>query len=278
MASLQEKDLFIFDMDGVLYRVNDPIDSGIRAVKELRKRGKKVAFLTNNSTKTKIKFLNKLETMGLKAQESEIFTAAYLSAEKLAELYPGGKVFYIGEDGLRTALESKGFKILNLLYPELNNIPQIPEDISADFVIVGMDTGLTYNKFRTAMMLILKGADFYGTNADTSFPAPGTLWPGSGAGIAFISAAVDRKPKKIFGKPEPEGVFSVLDAYGISPDKSVVVGDRLNTDIWGGNNAGVATVLVETGINSRSDAMACPEGQRPTFIFKSLDELFLNWD
>jgi HAD superfamily hydrolase (TIGR01450 family) len=273
ITDIINKKIFIFDMDGVLYRTNDPIPSAINFVKSLKKLGKMVAYLTNNSTKTKVEFAKKLTNMGLETSSEEIYTAAYLSAEMLAPRYPKAKVFVIGENGLYTALKDKKFEILNETYPDLENALIIPEGIVADFVIVGMDTKVTYNKLRTAMMLIINGAKYFATNNDASFPAPGTLWPGSGAIIAFLSAALAFPPKQIFGKPQPDGVFEILKSHQIDPNDAVVIGDRLTTDIAAGNNAGVMTIAVETGINCRADAIGKSSQLQPTFFVKDLSEL-----
>lgn len=270
---LTKKDLFIFDMDGVLYRTSEPITSGIACVKKLQDLGKSVVFLTNNSTKTPENFAKKLNNMGLQVESNSIYTSATITAMQLAPQYQGGRVYVIGEHGLYQALKDQGFTILNETYPKINTLTSLPEDLEAELVVVGWDTQVTYNKFRVAMMLILKGAHFFATNDDASFPAPGTFWPGSGANVAFLATALGKVPEKIFGKPFPDGIKTILHQYQIDPDSAVLIGDRLSTDILGGNRAKITTVFVETGINTQKDVLQASEDQKPTYSFPLLSDM-----
>jgi 4-nitrophenyl phosphatase len=270
---LREKELFIFDMDGVVYRTNDPIISAINTIKELRQRGKKVVFQTNNATRTPEQFAEKLAKMDLNTDPTEIYTTPIIAANYLAPLYPQKIVYVIGENGIIMALKAKGFQILNELHPEIETVEKIPPGIYADIVLVGLDTAATYKKLRTAVMLINNGAHFYATNSDANFPASGALWPGAGAMVSFISTAILGHPKKDFGKPHPDGLETILNQYKIVKEKAVVIGDRLDTDILGGNRAGITTLLVETGINNRSDLVSRPLDQQPSYIVKDLTEM-----
>ncbi len=272
---LKNKKLFIFDMDGVIYRTNEPIPSGIRAVHKLRSMKKQVVFLTNNSSKSRESYKEFLNQLGIICEIEDIFTSGYLTAQILSSLYTSAIIFVIGEEGLISELKLEGFKILNEEFPDIENMESIPINVRADLVVVGWDRKVTYNKFRTAMTLIKNGAKFYATNDDASFPAPkNQLWPGTGAIVAFLSTALNEKPKKIFGKPNPEGILSILKINNISPSEAVLIGDRLNTDILGGNRAGITTIAVETGINNKKDLLKAPKEQHPTYFFTNLDELF----
>lgn len=270
---LREKELFIFDMDGVVYRTNDPIHSAIDVIKELRQLGKKVVFQTNNATRTPEQFAEKLAKMNLVTDPKDIFNTPTIAVNYLAPKYPNKIVYVIGENGIISALKTKNFQILNEMHPEIETIEKIPADIYADIVLVGMDTKVTYSKLRTAVMLINNGAEFYATNSDANFPASGTLWPGAGAIVSFISTAIIGHPKKDFGKPHPDGIESILASFNISKEKAVVIGDRLDTDILGGNRAGIITVFVETGINNRNEIKSRPIEQHPTYIVGNLIEM-----
>ena len=267
------KKTFIFDMDGVVYRDMEPIQSAIDAIKFLRTLGKKTIFMTNNATKTRESFAEKLENMGLPTPPSDIFTSAYIAAEALAKEYPNGKAYVVGEQGLKTAMKSQGFQIINEECPEIENMKNLPIDVVADFVISGMDTQVTYSKLRTAMMLVLKGAHYYASNDDANFPAPGTLWPGSGAIVAFLATALETPPRKVFGKPHIEATQSVLSALGTNAEDVVMIGDRLTTDILGGNRANITTVCVETGISARADLTKFPKEYHPTYFYPTLSEM-----
>ncbi len=274
LSLLKNKNLFIFDMDGILWNSMEPIPSGIRAVQKLSTLGKQVVFLTNNSSKSRKSYKELLSQLGISCEIKDIFTSGYLTAKILSHLYPSAKIFVIGEEGLISELKLEGFKILNEEFPDLENKESIPINVEADLVVVGWDRKVTYNKFRTAMTLIKNGAKFYATNDDASFPAPNNqLWPGTGAIVAFLSTALNEKPENIFGKPNPDGILSILRINKMLPDEAVLIGDRLNTDILGGNRAGITTIAVETGINNRQDLLKAPKEQHPTHFFTNLDEL-----
>lgn len=262
-------------MDGVIYRTDAPIPGAVDAINDLRtKYKKKVAFLTNNSTKTREDFSKRLNSMGIEATPDEIFTSGSITADALKEEYPNATVFVVGEGGLGTELKNAGFTIVNEKGPEIENLKILPKDLTADLVVMGMDTHLTYNKMRVAMMFINdRNAKYIVTNEDYNFPAPGTLWPGAGAQVAFLNRALGRKPDIIYGKPYPEGILNVLKHYGFKPEESVLIGDRFNTDILGGNNAGMTTVCVETGINNREELKITPKEEHPTFMLKDLIEM-----
>jgi phosphoglycolate/pyridoxal phosphate phosphatase family enzyme len=270
---LSEKKIFIFDLDGVVYRGSDPIPSAITAINKLKTLGKKIVFLTNNATKTRESFAKKLNSMGIPANENDIYTSSYLATIALAKEYPKGQVFVIGEEGLIYDLKHVGFTILNEKYPELDAVSKIPAEITADFVIVGMDTKVTYYKFRTALMLINKGAHFYATNDDANFPAPDTIWPGAGANVAFVSTAAMQPPRKVFGKPYPYGIEMILSTFRFSKETCVAIGDRLNTDILAGNRAGVDTVCVGTGISTEKEIIAAQGDLKPRYYFSTLLEM-----
>lgn len=271
---LKNKKLFIFDIDGTLCTgTKEPIPSGIRAVQKLRSLGKQVVFLTNNSSKSRESYKELLSQLRINCEIKDIFTSGYLTAQILSRLYPSAKIFVIGEEGLISELKLEGFKILNEEFPNIENAESIPNNIRADLVVVGWDRKVTYNKFRTAMILIKNGAKFYATNDDASFPAPNNqIWPGTGAIIAFLSTALNEKPVKIFGKPNTEGILSILRIYKTLPNEAILIGDRLNTDILGGNRARITTIAVETGVNNRKDLLKAPKEQHPTYFFSNLDE------
>jgi HAD superfamily hydrolase (TIGR01450 family) len=273
-TNLRDKKLFIFDMDGVLYRETEPITTGINAVNKLQEMGKKVAFLTNNSTKTSETYSEKLNKMGMKTTPDQIFTSANIAVNHLEPLYPKGTVFVIGEQGLKTVFESKGFTILNDKHPEIDTFKLLPPEIRADFVIVGLDWTATYNKLRTGMMLINNGAHFYATNDDANFPVPGTLWPGAGALVSFLATACLKQPELIFGKPYLFGSQAILAHFDMKKEDSVMIGDRLSTDVVLGNNAGMVSICVGTGVSTRKEAERAKPPQKPNFYFETLDEMF----
>jgi len=255
-------DLFLMDMDGVIYLNRQPIPDAVEFIRRARKGGKGILFLTNNSKYTRGEYREKLAGMGVPAEESEIFTSAAATASFLVENYDleGRKAFVIGGRGLLEEIGRTGLRIL-----------KVEEGRIADFVIVGWDTELTYAKLREACLALHGGAAFIGTNADATFPSPEGLWPGAGSIIAALEKAAGREAL-VVGKPNLYMMQAALHIAGGVADRTLMIGDRLETDILGGWRAGLDTCLVLTGVSRREDL----EGFRPQpdFVVQSLLELW----
>jgi phosphoglycolate/pyridoxal phosphate phosphatase family enzyme len=251
-------DCLLFDLDGVLFRGEEPIPAAPPTLAELRRRGARPVFLTNNSSRTPAQVAAKLRRLGFEADPAEVVTSAEATAELLAGR-GGGRVFAIGGDGVREALSRAGLRVLG------------GEPRKADLVVVGIDERLTYAKLRTAVVLVGRGAHLVATNADTTYPAgDGELWPGAGAIVAAISAATGVEPE-IVGKPFPP-LFEAARrrAGGVRP---LVIGDRLDTDIEGATRLGWDSLLVLTGVTSRGDL---GHGPRPTYVAEDVSALLRN--
>ncbi len=234
----------ILDMDGVLWRDKQPVGDLPEIFTRIRARGLKFSFGTNNSTKTIGEFLQTMSNFGVELESWQIISSSLATAEELKRTFPnGGPVFLIGENGIEQALIDSGFQ--PLLDPQ--------EDTRPVAVVVGFDRLCTYAKLRRATLLIRAGVPFYGTNPDKTFPAPTGLVPGAGSLLAAISAATDVQPK-VVGKPSPELFRLALERMGSTPEVTLVVGDRLETDIAAGQAAGCKTALVLTGVATREQA------------------------
>jgi HAD superfamily hydrolase (TIGR01457 family) len=249
MSPLVERyDAFLFDLDGVLYRGADPIGGAAEAIAGLRRLGKGVAFVTNNSARTPELVAEHLRGVGLDADPTEVETSALTTAEILASRGIR-EAFVIGEVGIRRALAERGVVVLD------------GEPASAEAVVVGWDRGADYAKLRTASLLIQRGAAFVATNGDASYPAPEGRWPGAGALVAAIETTTD-VGAEVIGKPHPPILLSALRrAGGGTP---LVIGDRLDTDIAGANGLGWDSLLVLTGITAPDDLATASE--RPTYV------------
>jgi HAD superfamily hydrolase (TIGR01450 family) len=250
--------------------MNDPIPEAIATIKKLEKSGKKIAYFTNNSSKTPAAFQEKLQRMGLSVTPEQIFTSSIIAAETLKDNYSGAVIYTVGEEGLNENLEVYGYTILNHQDPAIESTEYLSENQRADIVLVGWDTNVTYGKLRSAMMLILEGAEFYATNDDASYPVPGTLWPGAGANVAFLSCALGKDPKTIFGKPHSEGFQTILNYYDVNANQAVMVGDRIETDIYGGNLVNMTTIAVATGVHKPEDLSKFPPEYHPDYFYRSL--------
>ena len=231
----------ILDMDGVLWRGPEPIGNLPEIFSRLAHNGVRVVLATNNSTRTVMQYVRRVREFGVDLQPWQIVTSAQATVDMLLEHYPGkGTVFVVGEQSLSNTLEEAGFAV-----GELNVVA----------VVAGMDRGFSYEKLRKATLLIRSGALFIGTNPDLTFPTPDGLVPGAGAILAAIQAAAHTEPV-IAGKPSPRMYQIALQRLSTKPEETLVVGDRLETDIAGGQRLGCPTALVLSGVVDRTIAEA----------------------
>jgi len=246
---------FILDLDGVLYLLNTPIPGGREFVAFLRERGQNIAFLSNNTFLTRAEYTEKLNKMGISARAEEIVTSAFVAARYLSQLQPLARVYVIGETGLKQEMVHSGLRVVTRG--------------SADFVVVGLDRKFTFQKMKKALTLLMQGAQFIGTNPDPTYPTHDGLLPGAGAIIASIEVCSGKKAH-VVGKPFPFILNFLLELRGFVPEETVIIGDRLDTDIALGNNCGVFSVLVLTGIAREEDVEKATV--RPNLVVKNLFE------
>jgi len=254
---LQGVQAVVMDMDGVLWRGDAPLP-GLHAFFEfLQQRSLPFILATNNSTKTVEAYVQTLAKLGVTVEPEHIVTSAVATAEYLRATYAGKQLrtHLVGEAGLFEIMLQAGFS-------------QVMSE--ADVVVVGMDRDLTYQKIRTASTLIRQGGRFIGTNGDRTFPMPDGLAPGSGSMLAAIEAASGQAPF-IIGKPEPVMFEMSLARMGVAAANALMVGDRLETDILGGQRAGLITALVRSGVTS-PEVLAASAIQ-PDLVFDGLPDL-----
>jgi phosphoglycolate/pyridoxal phosphate phosphatase family enzyme len=249
-------DVLLFDLDGVLFLGSMPIPGAGDVVATLRRAGKRVVFVTNNSSRKPQAVAEHLNRMGIQAEAEEVETSALTTASLLAARGVGS-AFVVGEEGIRAALSQVGIEVLD------------GEPADADAVVVGFDRGVHYAKLRTASVLVAAGATFVATNGDASYPAAdGTRWPGAGAILAAIETASGHRAE-IVGKPKSPMLLAALERAG--GGRALLIGDRLDTDIAGAAELGWDSALVLTGISSREEANEA--AWRPTFVLADLSAL-----
>ena len=226
----------ILDMDGVLWRGEHPISDLYLIFKKIDELGLSVILATNNSTRSVEQYIEKLGGFGVVLEHWQIVNSSEAMANYLQKSLPdGGPVYIIGETGLSLTLEKY-------------NYYHSYEDAQA--VVVGMDRDVTYKKLMEATLLINSGIPFLATNPDKTFPTPEGLVPGAGAILAAIEAATEVKPHNV-GKPSPFMYQIALDRLSCAPKETIVVGDRLETDIAGAQSLGCYTTLVLSGVTDR---------------------------
>ncbi len=233
----------ILDMDGVIWKSDMPLGDLPAIFQRIRKKGLAFIFATNNSTRTPAQYVKRLFEFGVEAEPHQVVTSSQAAAALLSRQFPSGSpVYMIGEDGLREALEQKQFKVL-----------AESEADRAQAVIMGMDRSINFQKASEAALLVRSGIPFFGTNPDKTFPTPRGEIPGAGAWLSVLVTATGVQPV-IAGKPHPYLMELALEILGTTPADTLVVGDRLDTDIAAGQAVGCPTALVLSGISTRSQA------------------------
>ena len=256
LNNTQEIKALILDMDGVLWREAEPIGDLHSIFKGFESAGLKVMLATNNATRTPTQYLEKIASMGGSVLEDQIVNSSMGIAYLLKKRFPqGGPVYFIGEIGLATALNKAGFY-------------QSEEPGLA--VIGSMDREISFWKLKRATLLIRSGIPFYFTNPDRTFPTPEGLIPGAGSILAALETATDVTPV-IAGKPSTTLYDFALERLGTTPEETLVVGDRLETDILGGQRAGCKTCLVLSGVATREEAEAWQPN--PDLVINELGDL-----
>lgn len=241
-------DCFLFDLDGVLFRGERPVEGAAGTLDRLRDAGKCLTFVTNNSARTPEEVAAKLSGLGIAADPREVETSARATAELLSERRVRS-AYVIGERGIREALADAGIRVVD------------GDPDAVDVVVVGWDRGVDYDKLRTASLLVQRGAALVATNADASYPAPDGRWPGAGAILAAVVTTTGATAE-IVGKPNTP-LFSSA-AVRAGGDRPLVVGDRLETDIAGAAALGWDSLLVLSGIATLGDLSS--SALHPTFV------------
>jgi len=243
------------DMDGVLVREELAIPGADRFLARLRERELPFLVLTNNSIYTTRDLSARLRASGLDVPETAIWTSALATATFLEDQRPGGSAFVIGEAGLTTALHTAGYTL---------------SERDPDYVVIGETRTYSFERITLAIRLIAGGARFIATNPDATGPSPDGPLPATGSVAALISRATGVEPYFV-GKPNPLMMRSALNALDAHSETAAMIGDRMDTDIVSGLEAGMHTILVLTGLTTREDAERYP--YRPSQIVDSVADL-----
>ena len=257
---LNDKKLFIFDMDGTIYLGGNPFDFAIKYIKNLRANGKKVLFFTNNASHTTPFYMQKLSRLGFEPSEDEIMTSGDVTYEFLKRKRAGKSVYLVATDELCEEYKEKGINLL------------CGDEEKADIVITSFDTSLTYEKLNSACRFVRNGAEYLSTHPDFNCPTENGFIPDSGAIAALVTASTGKTPT-YFGKPYKETIEMIGEATGYKNEEMCIFGDRLYTDIALGKKFGVTAVLVLSGETQPADVEAAAEADKPDFVFDSLADV-----
>ncbi|MCY1137948.1 HAD-IIA family hydrolase [Actinoplanes sp. Pm04-4] len=254
-------DLVIFDLDGVVYLIDEPIAGAVEAVGKLRDRKTPVAYATNNASRRAADVAAKLTGMGVPAEPAEVLTSAGASATVLAEKLPAGSpVLVVGADALRDEVREAG----------LTPVESADDEPAA--VVQGYGPDVGWRVLTEAALAVRAGALWVATNTDRTLPSPRGPLPGNGSLVAVVRTALDRDPDVVVGKPGP-ALFTTAASQSHARHP-LAVGDRLDTDIQGAVAAGLDSLLVLTGVSGPADLLAADESSRPTYVASDLSGLF----
>ncbi|MBI3363027.1 MAG: HAD-IIA family hydrolase [Chloroflexi bacterium] len=259
MSNLASIRHLIIDMDGVLWEGDRPLPGLVGFFATLRRLNITFVLATNNASQTPEQYIAKCARMGVEISRDEILSSAQATALYLSQQSSNGaRVFALGEDGVRNALTERGFSLCNLY------------EVNAQYVVCGMDRGLSWDKLATATLNIRAGAKFIGTNPDTTLPTERGITHGNGAILAALQTATGVAPTLI-GKPEPIMYQQAMARLGGTTGDTWALGDRLETDILGAIRAGIRSILVMSGI-ATPEQLAASDYQ-PDIVLPGILEL-----
>jgi len=253
---LARYDGFLLDIDGVLVRGHHPVEGAVEALRLLRARGP-VLLLTNNSTRSRDELAAHLGSLGFAVEPREVLPSSRVAADYLAHEFGPVSYWALGEDGLDVELRAAGHRPA-----------AVPE--KADWVVAGIDRGISYERLSLALRALLTGARLLGTNDDATFPGADGLLPGAGSVLGALSG-MGFPPEVVVGKPSSIAYEAGLRQLGVPASRALMIGDRLETDVAGAVGAGLDCALVLTGISSREDIGS--SGLTPTCVAETLLDL-----
>ncbi len=266
-------DAIIFDLDGTVYLGDAALPGAVEAIAHLRQQGIRTLFVSNKPVDRRGVYASKLTKLGIPTAEAEVITSAYVLGRHLAQTTPHLALYVIGEANLHAELRGHGLIVLDDLGDDLReqNPQEVIDPSGIDAVVVALDRTLDYRKLNTAYQALKAGAAFFATNPDSTCPMPGGDIPDAGATLAYLQHLTGRTIDLLAGKPSPLTVQVAMAELQVEPSRCLMVGDRLETDIRMGQEAGMKTALVLTGVARRSDLDLLEK--RPDFVLDDLEDL-----
>ncbi|MFT4186844.1 MAG: HAD-IIA family hydrolase [Micrococcaceae bacterium] len=258
-ALIKSYDSVFFDLDGVIYEGKTTLPNVVESINWLYEHNYKIGYITNNASRSPETVAEHLQELGIKAKPAEIITSPQVTINLLKEhLKPEDKVLVVGTDYLANLINEAGFRAIRTFQE------------GPDALIQGFNPKTSWQNLADASYAVHAGAKWFACNADTTLPTEKGSAPGNGAMIKAVQMATGKAPM-IGGKPEAAIFEYAMEKFGVK--KPIMIGDRLDTDIEGGNNAKIDTALVTTGINTKADAETAIPEQKPTYVIKTLKDL-----
>lgn len=260
---------FILDLDGTVYLGERLLPGAAEAISFLREHGKQVKFVTNKPLQPRSVYSKKLTDLGVATHADDIITSGYVMGLYLAKNHPSSRIYVVGEQALREELRSHNLIILDEYKDQHPKSVIVAEEV--DIVVVAFDRTLTYRKLNTAYQALVNGALFFATNADKACPMPGGGIPDAGFTLAGLEHICGRPVDVLVGKPSKEMLNTIAHHMQLRPDQCMMIGDRLETDIFMGQQAGMRTAVVLTGASTKSAAQSL--SKPPDYILENIGEL-----
>lgn len=257
---------FVFDLDGTVYLGDSALPGAVDTIQYLRNLGKRILFVTNKPLQPRTAYAKKLTKLGIPASPDDVITSGYVMSYYLAQHHPDLNLYVIGESALLQELREQGLTVISDFIDQ--NPAEVMDPTGIDAVIVAFDRTLDYRKLNTAYQALLAGAKFFATNADKMCPMPGGGIPDAGATIVALEHITGRKLELLAGKPSDLIMKVALDRLGLAAEQCMMVGDRLETDMLMGRQAGMKTAVVLTGASQRIDAEQTHPS--PDFILENI--------
>ena len=258
MHALKNKKLFLLDMDGTLYLDDNLFDGCLEFLQQIKDNGGRYLFLTNNSSKSVEVYVDKLARLGIQSTAEDFFTSTMATCVYLRDHFKGRKIYAAGTASFRKELADNGFAVTD----------RLEEDI--DCLLIGNDNELTFQKLEDACILLKNDIQYLATNPDWVCPTAFGYVPDCGSICEMLARATGKRPYFI-GKPEPAMAQLAMQKCGVAPEQTVMIGDRIYTDIACGVNAGIDSVLVFSGETTREDWQQ--SDVRPTYTAESIAEI-----
>lgn len=258
MFDILKMNFYLFDMDGTLYLGNNLFEFTKPLLKTLKEQGKKYLFMTNNSSKSVEDYIKKLEKLGIEADRDDFITSSQATVFYLEKEHKNDKIYVAGTESLKTEFRNAGFNITD----------EYAEDITC--VVSGFDTELTFKKLEDLSRLLLKDIPYIATNPDLVCPTEFGYVPDCGSVSEMIYNSTGKRPKFI-GKPSPLMPQLAMDKWGYSKEETIVIGDRIYTDIKSGLNAGINAALVLSGETTMQ--ILNESKDKPTVVYKDCGEI-----
>jgi NagD protein len=249
---------YIFDLDGTVYLGDELLPGAAETITTLRKLDRRTVFVSNNPTHTRTNYAAKLTRLGLPTPAGDVINSSVVMVDFLRRELPAGRLFVIGEEPLQAELQAAGFELTG-------------DARRIDAVIASFDRTFVYRKLQIAFDAIRAGARFFATNADRFCPMPGGGEPDAAAIIAAVEACTNTSIEAVVGKPSPHMAAAVLSLLDLPPSHCLMTGDRLETDVKMGLDAGMAAALVLTG--ATDEAALAAASIRPTYVLRGLGDV-----